>query len=105
ARLQVRVAAALRDGIRSGRFERGAAVVLDAATGELLAAASYPWPSDRMIEGAGAAAAGDEQSAAWLDRARYGVYPPGSTFKLLLAGAALRAHEDGDRFICRRLPD
>jgi cell division protein FtsW (lipid II flippase)/cell division protein FtsI/penicillin-binding protein 2 len=105
ARLQVRVAAALRDGIRSGRFERGAAVVLDAATGELLAAASYPWPSDRMIEGAGAAPAGDEPATAWLDRARYGVYPPGSTFKLLLAGAALRAHEDGDRFICRRLPD
>jgi cell division protein FtsW (lipid II flippase)/cell division protein FtsI/penicillin-binding protein 2 len=106
ARLQVRVAAALRDGIAAGRFARGAAVVLDAATGELLAAASYPWPSDRLIEGAAAgAAAGDEPSAAWLDRARYGVYPPGSTFKLLVAGAALRAREDGDRFICRRLPD
>ena len=49
--------------------------------------------------------AGDAgQSAAWLDRARYGLYPPGSTFKLLIAGAALRTREDGHRFICRRLP-
>ena len=40
ARLQLRVAAALRDGIVSGRFARGAAIVLDAGTGELLAAAS-----------------------------------------------------------------
>jgi cell division protein FtsW (lipid II flippase)/cell division protein FtsI/penicillin-binding protein 2 len=105
ARLQVRVAAALRDGIQSGRFGRGAAVVLDAATGELLAAASYPWPSDKMIESGGIAAGDAGQSAAWLDRARYGLYPPGSTFKLLIAGAALRSREDGDRFICRRLPD
>jgi cell division protein FtsW (lipid II flippase)/cell division protein FtsI/penicillin-binding protein 2 len=106
ARLQVRVAAALRDGIAAGRFARGAAVVLDAATGELLAAASYPWPTEQMIDSAGMEeAAADGRSTAWLDRARYGVYPPGSTFKLLIAGAAMRAREDQDHFVCRRLPD
>src|SRR4029077_10385368 len=46
ARFQLRVAVTLRDGIAAGRFARGAAVVLDAATGELLAAASYPWPAE-----------------------------------------------------------
>src|SRR5262249_27829930 len=50
ARLQLRVAAALRDGIVSGRFSRGAAVVLDASSGELLAAASYPWPDERLLQ-------------------------------------------------------
>jgi cell division protein FtsI/penicillin-binding protein 2 len=104
ARLQARVAAALRDGITSGRFARGAAVVLDAATGDLLAAASYPWPTGDPPAPV-VKAAGDDEGAEWLDRARYGLYPPGSTFKLLVAGAAIRAHEDGNRFICRRLPD
>src|SRR6185295_1147478 len=50
ARLQVRVAAALRDGIASGHFVRGAAVVIDPASGDLLAAASYPWPADRLLQ-------------------------------------------------------
>jgi peptidoglycan glycosyltransferase len=40
-----------------------------------------------------------------LDRARYGLYPPGSVFKLLIAGAALRAHNDQGQFMCERLPD
>ena len=102
ARLQARVAAALRDGIGAGRFARGAAVVLDATTGELLASASYPWPSGSADERPGAR---EDNDAAWLDRARYGLYPPGSTFKLLVAGAALRAGEDHERYICKRLPD
>src|SRR3954469_2547044 len=104
APLQVRVAAALRDGMTSGRFHRGAAVVLDASTGELLAAASYPWPADERLQRR-AAAPDEDDDGAWLDRARYGVYPPGSTFKLLVAAAALRSGADRDRFVCQRLPD
>src|SRR5439155_15777686 len=105
ARLQLRVAAALRDGIVSGRFARGAAVVLDAGTGELLAAASYPWPDDRALKGVDSAIRDEDHGAEWLDRARYGLYPPGSTFKLVVAGAALRSREGGDKFMCSRLPD
>jgi cell division protein FtsW (lipid II flippase)/cell division protein FtsI/penicillin-binding protein 2 len=104
ARLQVRVAAALRDGVTSARFHRGAAVVLDASTGELLAAASYPWPSGDLSQ-RHSAAADEDDDGAWLDRARYGLYPPGSTFKLLVAAAALRSGADRDRFVCQRLPD
>ena len=105
ARLQLRVTAALRDGISSGGFARGAAVVLDADTGEVLAAASYPWPEKSDLERAGAVPADRESTARWLDRARYGLYPPGSTFKLVIAGAALRSRQESDRFICKRLPD
>ena len=114
ARLQARVADALRDGISSGRFARGAAVVLDATTGELLASASYPWPVDRGQEPTVPTTIGtppsdplspDLDATTWLDRARYGLYPPGSTFKLLVAGAAMRAHDESERFFCKRLPD
>ena len=102
ATLQVRVATALRDGILAGRHARGAAVVLDAGTGEVLAAVSYPWPSPSDKQPTGDE---DDDSDRLLDRARYGLYPPGSTFKLLVAGAALRRDHAQHTFGCRRLPD
>ena len=112
ARLQLRVGAALQKGIASNGFTRGAAVVLDANTGEVLAAASYPWPQRSDFEGdaetphdAQVESDAEERAARWLDRARYGLYPPGSTFKLVIAGAALRTHDDAEKFMCTRLPD
>ena len=100
ARLQVRAAAALRARIEAGGHEHGAAVVVDPSTGEVLAAVSYPWPD--LASGADGDARADVERR--LDRARYGLYPPGSVFKLVVAGAAMRA---GDRstFGCTRLPD
>jgi cell division protein FtsW (lipid II flippase) len=84
---------------------RAAAIVLDPDTGELLASASYPWPDAGTPE----SEADNREAAAdsLLDRARYGLYPPGSTFKLVTAAAALRRGVDPGTttFACARLPD
>jgi cell division protein FtsI/penicillin-binding protein 2 len=81
---------------------RAAAVVIDPDTGDLLASASYPWPLSPEL-----ATPAEHASDSLLDRARYGLYPPGSTFKLVTASAALRQHLDPDRAtsMCVRLPD
>jgi cell division protein FtsW (lipid II flippase) len=93
ARLQVRTAQILREQLAKAGKEKGAAVVLDPATGDLLAAVSYPLPQ------------ADQENA--LDRARYGLYPPGSTFKVVTAMAALRKDPQliHRTYQCMRLPD
>ena len=103
AALQLRTAAIVANYARRSAG-KGAAVVLDADTGELLASASYPWPDASAPEIARSSAADTD---ALLDRARYGLYPPGSTFKLVTAAAALREHNGSQRtvFACSRLND
>jgi len=101
ANLQLRVATIVAS--YAGRAAgRAAAVVIDPDTGELLASASYPWPLSPE-----SATPAEHASDPLLDRARYGLYPPGSTFKLVTASAALRQHLDPDRTtsMCVRLPD
>ena len=82
--------------------DKGAAVVMDPASGDLLAAVSYPLPPD-------ISATPEEPTDAnpYLDRARYGLYPPGSTFKVVTAMAALRKNPQLARttYACVRLPD
>jgi cell division protein FtsW (lipid II flippase) len=100
ARLQTRVGEILRAQLKQAGQDKGAAVVIDPATGDLLAAVSFPLPP----------AATTEQPAEgnpYLDRARYGLYPPGSTFKVVTAMAALRRDPGltGRTFECVRLPD
>jgi cell division protein FtsW (lipid II flippase) len=105
ARLQARVAAIVATYARHSPSGRAAAVVLDSATGDLLASVSYPWPA--AAAGEQPASGEDEDLEPLLDRARYGLYPPGSTFKLITAAAALRRDGDtaGRTFTCSRLPD
>ena len=102
AALQSRVAAILADHARRSSTGRAAAVVLDPATGDLLASVSYPWP-EASLAGSGVRPSPDEL----LDRARFGLYPPGSTFKIITAAAALRRDPSlkGLTFTCARLPD
>ncbi|MBI1895706.1 MAG: FtsW/RodA/SpoVE family cell cycle protein [Acidobacteria bacterium] len=102
ARLQWRGAAILRDQIRKLGKERGALVVLDPADGDLLASVSYPWPAAMPPT-----LTAPESDEALFDRPRYGIYPPGSTFKVVTAVAALRRDPENaqKQFECRRLPD
>jgi len=70
----------------------GAAVALDVATGEVLVLASKPdYNLNAFTPRLSAAANSDIQTrGAWLNRATQGLYPPGSTYKLLTAIAGLR---------------
>ena len=98
SRLEVRVAEILRAQLKQSGQTKGAAVVMDPATGDLLAAVSFPLPVTGGTQ---------DEANPYLDRARYGLYPPGSTFKVVTAMAALRkdallAHKN---YQCIRLPD
>lgn len=98
ARLEVQVAGILAKQLQEAHLDKGAAVVIDPATGDLLAAVSLPLPANDGQP---------SDSNPYLDRARYGLYAPGSTFKVVTAMAALRkdpqlAHKT---YECIRLPD
>jgi cell division protein FtsW (lipid II flippase) len=100
ARLQTRLMSILAQSVAKSSSGRAAAIVIDPDTGDLLASASYPFPTSEVGES-------DARTAEWLDRARYGLYPPGSTFKIITAAAALRedpalAHAT---FMCTRMSD
>jgi len=83
----------------------GAVVALDVRTGEVLALASMPAydlndvspriSTDKYAE--------IEAKGAWSNRAINGLYPPGSTFKILVSIAGLRAgtiDPDDDSIVC-----
>lgn len=71
-------------------FPRAAGVALDPRTGEILALASVPSFDPATIDTSFPALAASSQSPL-LDRALDGLYPPGSTFKIFTAAAALDA--------------
>jgi peptidoglycan glycosyltransferase len=102
ARLQWSVASILEKYAARSGVGHAAAIVVDPDTGNVLAVASYPFPS-----ATGVADEGAPNHDALLDRARYGLYPPGSTFKLVTAAAALEKGLDpnGTPFVCSYLPD
>jgi peptidoglycan glycosyltransferase len=70
------------------RYPRAAGVVLDPRSGALLAVASVPSYDPNDIDSEFAMLKGDPRSPL-LNRALDGLYPPGSTFKIFTASAAL----------------
>jgi penicillin-binding protein A len=100
--LQWRAADLLENQLRKLGRTKGAIVILDPATGDLLAAVSYPWPGPTP-----ALVSPTETDDSLLDRARYGLYPPGSSFKIVTSIAALRKNPQNasNKYECKRLPD
>ncbi|MGA2146990.1 MAG: FtsW/RodA/SpoVE family cell cycle protein [Bryobacteraceae bacterium] len=101
ARLQLKAREILLKHMAQTGETKGAVVVMSATTGDVLALVSEPEPEPPGTRTA--APTPDEL----LDRTRYGQYPPGSTFKLVTAIAALRANPGLTHrtYLCHTLPD
>lgn len=102
AGLQMKTLEILKARLAEQHLEKGSVVVMDPGTGDLLASVNWPAPDfaqEKLANG--------EPAGAMLDRARYGLYPPGSTFKIVTALAALRLDPAlaGQTYQCLRLPD
>lgn len=102
AGLQVAAGRILRARLAEQGLNKGAMVAMEPTTGDLLASVNWPAPEaneERLAVG--------EAAGPMLDRARYGLYPPGSTFKIVTAIAALRADPGlaNQHFDCVHLPD
>lgn len=82
---------------------RGAAVVLDVASGDVLAAPSLPTFDPNTLTPArwSALLAGANGQTALLNRAVNGLYPPGSTFKIVTAASAMAHGLDAQTYACR----
>jgi penicillin-binding protein 2 len=83
----------------------GAAVAIDVKSGEVLALASMPDYDLNLFSPRLTKAASDkiEADKAWLNRAVNGLWPPGSTFKILVSIAGLRSgilHPESDTAEC-----
>jgi cell division protein FtsI/penicillin-binding protein 2/cell division protein FtsW (lipid II flippase) len=107
ARFQMRASAILQAGLQKLGKSKGSLVVLDPDNGDLLAAVSYPWPAPQQFAALSADSAADVNDDDLQDRARYGLYPPGSSFKIVTAIAALRKDPSfaSQDYSCIRLPD
>ena len=74
--------------------KRGAVVVLNYKTGEILAMVSVPQFDPTDMD----SALEDEEAGALINRATQGLYPPGSTFKIVTMASALENLPELDSF-------
>jgi cell division protein FtsI (penicillin-binding protein 3) len=79
--LQFQVQALLEEAVQQQRAQGGTVVVLEPATGDVLAMASYPWFDPNAL--------GDAAPGTIRNRAITDAYEPGSTNKVITAAAAL----------------
>ncbi len=107
ARFQMRASAILEAELHKLGKTKGSLVVLDPDNGDLLAAVSYPWPAPAQFATLSADPSADVKDDDLQDRARYGLYPPGSSFKIVTAIAALRKDPElaKEVYSCIRLAD
>lgn len=76
---------------------RGAIVVTEVKTGKILAMVSHPDFDPNEISDIWDDLVNDKNSSVLLNRATQGLYPPGSTFKILTALEYYREHKDSYR--------
>ena len=108
SRLQMRTSQILQRALVKQKKERGAIVIMDSESGDLLASVSYPLPAQSQLNPSRTGREGASvPEELLLDRARYGLYPPGSSFKVVTAVAALRKNTSflDQKHLCERLPD
>jgi peptidoglycan glycosyltransferase len=74
------------NSIMSKQKKKGSIVLLNPVTGEVLAMVSYPNFNPNSMD--------DVPEGNFVNRATQGLYPPGSTFKLVTAASALDSIED-----------
>src|SRR5262249_6169394 len=84
-RLERQAARILEKPVRAAGVEKGALVVVDPVTGDLLASATYPWVGaltmGSRLEEEPASGTREPPDPSLFDRPRFGLYPPGSSFK------------------------
>ena len=94
--LQRAVEEALREGMRLAGSAVGVVVAMDPRTGEILAMVSLPSYDSNLFSGgisyADYAQLSDDPHRPLMNHAISGQYPPGSTFKIVAACAALEEH-------------
>ncbi|MFJ1583012.1 peptidoglycan D,D-transpeptidase FtsI family protein [Streptomyces sp. NPDC088197] len=104
-------AAAQRAAYTGLAGRRGAVAAVDPATGRILALVSSPSYDPAALSGTGAAVndawtrMNTDTSQPMLDRAIRQTYPPGSTFKVVTAAAALQSGKVTDLLAPTRSPD
>ena len=81
---------------------RGAIIVTEVSTGKILAMVSHPDFDPNTIPEIWDDLIDNDSSTVLLNRATQGLYPPGSTFKIITSTAALESHavSQNDRFYC-----
>ncbi len=91
--LQAAVDDFLRRGMSEAKSESGAAIAMDPQTGEILAMVSLPSYDNNLFIGGISeedyAELGEDPRHPLVNHAMSGLYPPGSTFKIVTAVAAL----------------
>ena len=82
---------AAHEELAASNTGRGAVAAFDPKTGETLALATYPSYDPNVIVEEGFEEVSNEPDNPLLDRSTQGLYPPGSTFKVITSAAALEA--------------
>lgn len=95
AKFQEKVRIALQKGLKSAKKQKGVAVVINPQTGEVLAMVSLPdfsldyFSSNKSNDQEALQKIFNDKNSPQLNRAISGSYPPGSTFKPIIAVAGL----------------